>query len=188
MKRFALPIILIALIVAAVWYDNAVAPSPDNLPPQTAPLAKVEPAKETLEILDFFATWCGPCKAQMPKMLLIEADGYEVTRVNVDKDEARANEYGITSVPTYVVLINGKEKYRTQNAWELADWLKKHERSVQRTKGSVSDVPQTSDQSGASTSKVTGAGTIAADDSVRGAGSPALGTCSLRDRHLYIND
>ncbi len=141
MKRVFPLLILIAIAISGCdWmYEPA---TPENAPPQTtpSPVAQVEPAKETLEILDFYATWCGPCAAQKPKMLLIEASGYEVTRLDVDKETDRANEYNIHSVPTYVVLINGKEKYRTQNAFELADWLKNHERSVQKAKGRVRNV------------------------------------------------
>lgn len=155
---------------------------PDNYPPETRP-AKAEPVTETLQIIDFYATWCGPCKLQAPKIRLIENDGYDVVRVNVDEDVDRAKEYNIHSVPTYVVLINGKEEYRTQSAWSLADWLRKHdERSVQKSKGKVSNVPKAS-RTGAAQS-----GAVTATQRDGAAGDETVETCSLRDRHLHLND
>lgn len=62
---------------------------------------------ERLVVLDFFATWCGPCKAMAPSMEKMEkkyGDRIEFRKVDVDQESELANEYNITAVPTLVVL------------------------------------------------------------------------------------
>lgn len=62
-------------------------------------------------LIDFYATWCGPCKAMSP---VIEAIGKEVQgsarvlKIDVDKNQAIASQYGIQSVPTFIIFKSGK--------------------------------------------------------------------------------
>lgn len=61
-------------------------------------------------LLDFWATWCGPCKMIAPVIQEI-ADEYEqilVGKVNVDEAPALADEFKITSIPTLIVMEKGK--------------------------------------------------------------------------------
>ena len=58
-------------------------------------------------VLDFFATWCGPCKAMAPDMEKMEkkyAGKIEFRKIDVDKEQELAEKYNITAVPTIVVL------------------------------------------------------------------------------------
>ena len=61
--------------------------------------------------VDFYADWCGPCKMMSPVIDKL-ADEYEgkikVGKVNVDEESALANQFGIESIPTLVVIQNGK--------------------------------------------------------------------------------
>lgn len=69
-------------------------------------------------LVDFFATWCGPCKTLMPVLESIQNnyDGVEFVKVNVDENIDLAISMGVRSVPT-VILFNGKEElYRTTGA------------------------------------------------------------------------
>lgn len=62
---------------------------------------------EKLVVLDFFATWCGPCKAMAPAMEKMEkkyGDRIEFRKVDVDQESELANQYNITAVPTLIVI------------------------------------------------------------------------------------
>lgn len=67
-------------------------------------------------LVDFYATWCGPCKAMAPT---IESLGKElggkarVLKIDVDKNEAVANQYRIQSVPTLIIFKKGEVVWRT---------------------------------------------------------------------------
>lgn len=61
-------------------------------------------------LLDFWATWCGPCRMIAPTVEEIaeERSDIKVGKVNVDEQAELANAFGIASIPTLVVLKNGK--------------------------------------------------------------------------------
>jgi len=65
-------------------------------------------------IIDFYATWCGPCKMLAPIFEQVAAEKENVTFVKVDVDEAGelANLFGITSIPTVVYIKNEKMALR----------------------------------------------------------------------------
>ena len=57
----------------------------------------------------FSATWCGPCKQFKPIMEEIAGDGYSIEFIDVDNEQNKAEKYGVRSVPTVVIEIDGKE-------------------------------------------------------------------------------
>lgn len=61
-----------------------------------------------LIVVDFFATWCGPCKMLGP--VLESLDGVEVLKIDVDECPSLARSYGIMSVPTLIIFKNGELK------------------------------------------------------------------------------
>lgn len=67
--------------------------------------------KEEKILVDFFATWCGPCKMLGPVLEKVESN-LKVVKIDVDEFEDLAREYGVMSIPTLVILENGKEVKR----------------------------------------------------------------------------
>ena len=65
-----------------------------------------------LAMVDFWASWCGPCKMLSPTIETL-ADQYErkalVGKVNVDEEPELARRFGVMSIPTVVFLKNGRE-------------------------------------------------------------------------------
>ena len=70
--------------------------------------------KETsqgIAVIDFFATWCGPCKMMAPILEAVEADlegKAKFFKVDVDENESLARKFGVLSIPTIIVLENGE--------------------------------------------------------------------------------
>ncbi|MDE5984874.1 MAG: thioredoxin [Eubacterium sp.] len=66
---------------------------------------------DKLVLIDFFATWCGPCKMLSPIISEIAndySDSIKVCKVNVDENQDLAMKYNIMSIPTLIFLKNGK--------------------------------------------------------------------------------
>lgn len=67
------------------------------------------PASGETVLLDFTADWCGPCQTVRPLVEHLASAGYPVRQVNVDRNRALAAQYRITSIPCFVMLVNGVE-------------------------------------------------------------------------------
>ncbi len=63
-------------------------------------------------LLDFTATWCGPCQQMSPIIDRLAQEGYPVRKVDVDQQRALAERFQITSMPTFVLVVNGREVMR----------------------------------------------------------------------------
>lgn len=77
-------------------------------------------------LVDFFATWCGPCKMLGPVLEEVEgavAGKASIVKVDVDQDQQLAMQYGIMSVPTMLIFKNGDLKKQLQGFMSKAQLL-----------------------------------------------------------------
>ncbi|MBR7032175.1 MAG: thioredoxin [Clostridia bacterium] len=61
-------------------------------------------------LIDFWASWCGPCRMMSPVIdeIAAETDSIKICKVNVDDEPSIAAKYGIMSIPTLLVVENGE--------------------------------------------------------------------------------
>ena len=66
----------------------------------------------TIQFVDFYADWCGPCIAMKPVLEELEKElggEVEIKKIDVDQHQEEASKYGVMSIPTYLILKDGQE-------------------------------------------------------------------------------
>lgn len=80
------------------------------------------------EVIDFSATWCGPCQQVAPLVARLEREGLPIRKVDVDQERPFANQFRIKAMPTFVLVVDGREVDRRERAMseaELRAWVKR---------------------------------------------------------------
>lgn len=83
-------------------------------------------------LVDFFATWCGPCRMQGPVLEQVKqsvGDKANILKVDIDQNRELAAQYNVRSVPTLILFKNGEAVWRTvglQQADVLEAKLREH--------------------------------------------------------------
>lgn len=75
-------------------------------------------------VLDFWATWCGPCRMIAPELQKLDGDmqgKIKIGKVNVDEQEFLAVKFGIEVIPTLVFIEGGEEKKRLSGYYSAKD-------------------------------------------------------------------
>ncbi len=78
---------------------------------------------ETPTLVDFFATWCGPCQAMIPILDQLKdkmGDQIRILKIDVDKNQAVAAKFKVRGVPTFVLFQSGEILWRQSGGMELA--------------------------------------------------------------------
>lgn len=84
-----------------------------------------------LVLVDFFAEWCGPCRMLEPVLDDVANDrsDFDIVKVNIDKNRALAQQFGVMSVPTLMIFKKG-ELIETKNGFMpkelLVNWVNEH--------------------------------------------------------------
>ena len=91
-----------------------------------------EKIKNGVVLIDFFATWCGPCRMMAPILEQVQnelGEKVHIYKVDVDECENLARKYGIMSIPSLFLFVDGKEKEHKVGLTQkdaLTAWLAKY--------------------------------------------------------------
>lgn len=81
--------------------------------------------KEGISVIDFWADWCGPCRAISPVIeelsKFYEGTGVKILKANVDECSELSTKFGIRSIPTIITLKDGKEVARYNGSGQIKE-------------------------------------------------------------------
>lgn len=73
-------------------------------------------------LVDFYADWCGPCKAMAPQLEQLKeeyGDQIKIVKINTEKNQSLSAQFGIRSIPTLHLYKNGEQVYNQAGAMML---------------------------------------------------------------------
>jgi thioredoxin 1 len=78
-------------------------------------------------LVDFFATWCGPCQTLAPILKQVKdnlGERISIIKIDVDKNQQIAAQYQVRGVPTMILFQNGKQLWRQSGVLSTTDLIK----------------------------------------------------------------
>jgi len=78
-------------------------------------------------LIDFFATWCGPCKMLGPVLKEVKdslGDRVSIIKIDVDKNQQISSQYQVRGVPTMILFQNGKQLWRQSGVLSKEEIIK----------------------------------------------------------------
>ncbi len=78
-------------------------------------------------LIDFFATWCGPCKMLAPVLKEVKdglGERITILKIDVDKNQALSSKYQVRGVPTMILFQNGKQLWRQSGVLSKEEIIK----------------------------------------------------------------
>ena len=81
---------------------------------------------ETPVLIDFYATWCGPCKTLSPILDSLKKElgtSVRIIKIDVDKNQPLAQKYNVKGVPTLLLFKNGKQVWRESGVFSKNDLI-----------------------------------------------------------------
>lgn len=88
---------------------------------------------ETPTLVDFYATWCGPCQAMMPVLEQVKnklGSQIRILKIDVDKNIDIAEKFKVRGVPTFVLFKNGEIIWRQSGGMDYNTFLNKIKASL----------------------------------------------------------
>lgn len=124
---------IVVAVLVVVWAAYRFVQSRNEPPPKE--IAGVESLTaatfdtfiaQGVTLVDFWASWCGPCRMQMAIIAeTVESlpEGVKIAKVNIDEASDLARRFEVSGVPTWIVFRDGKEIHRTSGVQSQADLL-----------------------------------------------------------------
>ena len=81
-------------------------------------------SKNKVVLVDFFAEWCGPCKAMALVLKEVKeelADQVAIIKIDVDKNQPLSSTYNVRGVPTLILFVDGQQKWRQSGVLSKQD-------------------------------------------------------------------
>ena len=93
---------------------------------------------DDVTMLDFTATWCGPCKQMRPIVEQLADEGMPIKAVDIDRSQKMASRYSVESVPTFIVVdADGKELARTQGSQPKSELVRFYQKAKEKAARNV---------------------------------------------------
>ncbi|KAJ1287209.1 hypothetical protein BS78_03G413500 [Paspalum vaginatum] len=121
-----------------------------NAPPRRGAALRVQAKKETFSsfddlleksekplLVDFYATWCGPCQYMVPILQEVSeklSDKIQVVKIDTEKYTSIASRYRIEALPTFIIFKDGKPCYRFEGALPANQMIEQIENALSVTK------------------------------------------------------